>query len=159
MATNLAHYYRVIEEAISKIGLDPAEFRTKTTGRWVLKKGSVEVVIDAFSDEKQEQSFFQVLSPIMELPITNTRQFFQDLLTMNHGMIGTSFSLYKEVVWLKSARIIDGMDNVEALTIISTVGTIADNYDDVLKEKYGRSRPVGFQIPQRTVIKETKGEE
>ena len=140
---NLETYYNLVEECIGKLGVDAASCRGEKPGQWSLKKGSVNVWIDVFHLEKEGRAYFQVMSPVMKVPTQNKGGLFEELLTINDRLFGVAFTLYKETVWLKVIREVQGMDVNEAFAMITRIGNYADQYDDELKAKYPSSAPPG----------------
>ncbi len=142
---HLAHYYRIVEEAISKLGIDPATTRGPQPGQWNLKRGSASLSIDIFQIPPSGKAFFGISSPIMRAPETGTEGFYRYLLELNQGMIGVGFSLIKENVLLRSSRMLEGLDAQEAFQMISQIGLLADHFDDKLRENYPHRQPIGFR--------------
>lgn len=139
---NLDEYYRIIEESIRRLGIDPATCRGEQQGQWNLSQGSASVWIDLWHIERQGRAYYQVMSPVMQLPETGNRQaLFEELLQLNDKLFGVAFSLYKNLVWMKTIREARGMDVEEALNILTRIATYADMYDDYLIDKYGGSVP------------------
>lgn len=138
---NLKHYYRIVEECISFLGIDPAEARGKKPGQWSLVKGSATVWLDVWYDNKERKSVFQVVSPIMELPAEKLSELYAELLSLNHQLFGVAFTTHKQYIWLRAIREASGMDSREALSLLTNVGKYADKYDDYLLQKYNSSNP------------------
>lgn len=143
--TNPAHYIRIIEEAIASLGLDPATLRRQQPGQWTLQQGSAQVYIDIFQLQEKGPIYIGILSPIMDLPKSNTEGFLKELLQLNNGILGAAFSLHGQTVTIRTARVIDGLDNQEALQLISLIANAADFYDDQLQSKYPHQEPIGFK--------------
>jgi hypothetical protein len=134
---NLQDYYGIIEGCIEKLGFDAEACRTEQLGQWNLTRGSANVWIDCWHIELQGRAYYQVMSPLIEIPQENHRQMFEELLGLNDKLFGVSFTLYNGLVWLKSIREARGMDVEEAMNILARISTYADMYDDYLSNKYG----------------------
>ncbi len=149
--TDLNHYYRIAEDCIAQLGIDPATVRNEQMlGQWLLKKGSAQIIVDIWQPKDQDIAYFQAASPVMEVPAgANMSTLGEHLLTMNHSLFGPMFSIFNNIVWLKYMRNLQGLDPSEALSIISLVGNYADALDDELIEKFERQKPVGFQMSSR----------
>jgi hypothetical protein len=145
----LEAYFRIIEKAILKIGIDPEKCRNEKLGRWSIQKGSINIMIDVWMLEKEQRAYFQVVAPIMEIPKGSNSALTEELLEINHALFGAAFSIFQEVIYLKITREIEGLDVSEAYQTILRVGNYADYYDDILKEKYPHHSPVGFQTKRR----------
>lgn len=143
--SNLAHYYRIVEEAISMVGIDPATARGAQPGQWNLKCGSATVLADVYQLASDGAVVFSVTSPIMRVPETGKEGFFRKLMEINQSIIGSAFSIFKEDVFLVSSRMVNGMDSNEAYQQMLTVGKFSDFYDDQLKAMFPKRQPIGFR--------------
>lgn len=145
MQEAIQHYIRIIEEAISQLGIDPAAARQQKPVQWNLTKGSARIALDIFQPDPKAPVYFGVRSPIMQVPQGSAEDFYSQLLRMNHQMVGAAFSVFQNIVFLGEARIIDGLDSREAFAIITTVANAADYYDDLLQKEFPHKRPIGFR--------------
>lgn len=145
----LEAYFRIIEKAILKIGIDPEKCRGEKTGRWSLQKGSINIMIDVWMLEKEQRTYFQTVAPIMKIPKGSNSVLTEELLEINHALFGAAFSIFQEIIYLKTTREIEGLDVSEAYQTILRIGNYADYYDDILKGKYPHHTPVGFQTNRR----------
>lgn len=141
---DLNYYFRIVEEAIAKIGVDPHKARTKTPGEWTLTKGKVHVWISIFYKESEKSTYFQVGSPVMKVPTVNREQFALELLELNNQLFGVAFTRNKENIYIKTLREAEGLDVSEAYAMILRVGNYTDTYDDLLQKKYPNRKPIGF---------------
>jgi len=137
---NLNHFYTIIERSISNLGVDPLKCRGKNPGSWTLKKGSVQVWVDIWYIEREKRSYFQVMSPVMKIPTEKKTELFLELLQINDRLFGVAFTLYKDNVWLKHIRETENLDESEIMNTLHRVGNYADQYDDVLKQKYNAEK-------------------
>jgi hypothetical protein len=142
---NLNYYYNIIENAIAKIGLDPQVARQKRAGQWTITKGKIPVWIDVFHIEKEGRVYFQVASPVMKMPGTDNGALAQELLELNNQLFGVAFSTNKGNVFIRTIREAEGLDINEAYSMIMRVGNYADQYDDILKQKYPGWVQANFQ--------------
>lgn len=134
---DLSKYYGMVEECISRLGVDPAICRHETTaGKWSLVKGSAKVWIDVWHIENEGRAYFQVMSPVMQIPVDNRGALFQELLQINDKLFGVAFTIFNDWVWLKVIREVKGMDGDEAFAMLTRIGNYADQYDDLLINKY-----------------------
>ena len=140
----VAHYIRIVEEAIAQLGIDPAKVRTQQPGTWALTKGSAQVFAQVFVIAEEQKIYFQVNAPVMDWPESSEEALAKDLLALNYQIIGASFCLFEGKIVLKVVREAQGMDAMEALALIGRIGHYADMFDDQLKEKYPFRLPVGF---------------
>lgn len=133
----MQQYFQVVEASISKLGVDPAACRGQKEGQWSLVKGSANVWIDCWYIEREKRAYYQVMSPIMQIPASGAAELFKELLEINDKLFAVAFTIYDGWVWLKVIREADGMDADEAFALMTRVGNYADEYDDMLKAKYG----------------------
>lgn len=140
---NLTPYYEVVEEAIRQLGVDPTEAQGKEKGQWDLKKGDLSVWIDLFWSERNNDAYFQVMAPIMEIPTEESiqREFFRELLAINDMLLAVAFTIYNNWVWLKTVREADGLDANEAVRLILRVGNYGEQYKNELLNKYHGPNP------------------
>lgn len=132
-------FYDVVEEGIADLGVNPAECRGENPGQWNLKKGDTTVWVDLFYVEKEERPYYQVMSPIFNIPADEVikNQLFAELLEINDFLYGVAFTVYKDGIFIKIIREADGMDKSESLAMLLRVGNYADQYRQELSPKYG----------------------
>jgi hypothetical protein len=135
LMSELQNAYRIVEQCIENLGLDPTTVRGEKEGQWSLNKGSAKVWIDVWHIEKEDRAYFQAMSPVMQDPANNT-DLYRELLEINDKLFGVAFTLYNGWVWLKMIREVEGMDENEAFAMITRIGNYADQYDDLLIGKY-----------------------
>ncbi len=134
---NIQDYYKIVEEAITELGVDPNSCRDEQEfGAWALMRGDQEVWIDCWYLEEEDEVYFQVLAPIFETPEDLPVEFYREILEVNYSMFGVSFGIYKNMLALKVIREATGMDKEEALAMVSRVGNYASEYSPALSLKY-----------------------
>lgn len=137
---DLNNYFLMIEDIITGLGVDPALCRGQAPGQYSLMLGSARVWVDIWWIESQNRAYFQVMSPVMRLPVAERQlTYFQELLEINDKLYGVAFTVYNGWAWLKHIRETDGLDRSEAEAMIHRIGVYADQYDDYLKTKYGEA--------------------
>ncbi len=135
--TNVQDYYKIVEDAISELGVDPNSCRDDNDkGAWALMRGNQEVWIECWYIEDEDQVYFQVLAPIFETADSLPLDFYRELLEINYTLFGVSFGVYNNMLALKVIREASGMDKNEALAMISRVGNYASEYGPQLSIKY-----------------------
>jgi hypothetical protein len=143
---DITQYYTTIEQALTALNIAPATARGEQLGQWNLQHGSAQVWIDCWHIERQGRAYYQVMSPVMEIPSDNTGQLMEELLHLNDKLFGVSFSLYKGLVWMKTIRECRGMDAEEAQNILARIATYANMYDDYLIAKYAGRKPADGSV-------------
>ena len=95
----LENYYKLVETAITDLGINPAETRGPQEGQWNLKKGKFDIMIDIWEQEKH--ILFQIVAPLCDLPDDNREAFFMHLLQKNYGLSSTAYAIMNDTVFLK----------------------------------------------------------
>lgn len=95
----LTTYYKLIDDAITALGLNPEETRGGNPGQWNLKKGRFDIMVDVWEQEKQ--FLFQIVCPLCSTPDDNKDVFLQHLLQRNYGMSSVTYAMMENDVFLK----------------------------------------------------------
>lgn len=128
-------YYQLVDQAIRTLGVDPELCRGDKPGQWNMQRGSASVWIDMFDIEGQG-GYFQCMAPVSAVPQSNKEAFYTEVLELNHKLYGVGLTKYKDYVYIKAIRELEGLDVNEILATLRRVGTYADDYDDYFKNKY-----------------------
>ena len=89
----------LVENAIRKIGVDPAICKGEKVGQYSLVQGSANVWIDVLFVARENSCYFQVMSPIMILHnVTNKVGLFEELLTINDTLYNVAFTLFNQTI-------------------------------------------------------------
>ena len=132
---NINHYYQMVDNIITSLGVDPAKCKGDKEGQWNLQKGSAPVWIDVWQTP-DNYGYFQAMSPICEIPTVNTQAFFQEILEINHKLYGVGMTKYENWIYIKVIRELEGINESEMTASFNRIGFYADEYDDYLKYKY-----------------------
>lgn len=100
-----------------------------------VRRGSATVGINVLEDH----GILLVLSRIMDVPKQNREAFFRRLLELNFLVTSDgAFAVDKDrdAVYLRALRRLSGLDYEEFEDIVSTVATLADEWDDRLREAF-----------------------
>lgn len=92
-------FYKLVDAAISDLGLSPDETKGEQPGQWNLKKGKFDIMVDVWEQEKQ--FLFQVVSPLCTLPEENKEGFMLHLLQKNYGLSSLAYAIMDNSVFLK----------------------------------------------------------
>jgi len=143
---DLSVYYAMVDNCIKELGVDPEACRGQNPGQWNLKKGSADVWIDVFKRPEDYFGYYQCMAPVCPVPKANIEQFYQEILEINHTLYGVGFTKFKDWVYVKVIRELEGIDEKEMIAMMRRVGTYADDYDDHFKNKYfgGGNPPTGM---------------
>lgn len=134
---DLRIYYAMVDEVIHSFGVDPAVCRGEKPGNWKLFKGSAEVWIDIWHIEAEGRGYFQVVAPVMMVPEIHREAFYKELLELSDTMFGAAFTIDNNRAYIKAIREVEHLDITEVTATLNRVGSYADDYDDMLKTKYG----------------------
>lgn len=144
---NLDNYYKTVELAIQKIGLDPAKFRGDQAGEWTLHRGDYNIWVDVWYDDKEQVAYLQVVAPVMEIPEESQSVLFKELLQINLQLCGIAFAVHGEKVVLKGTRVAEGLDVEEAYAMIMLVSKYVGNFSPMLAKRYFNNNQPGTPPP------------
>ncbi len=137
---SLEAYAGTVEQILSEIRVDPVAARMPTEEGfgWSFKRGSA--TIEVFVSQQENVGFLQVLSPILHLPPSGLLPLYRHLLELNLGLTNATLGVHLDVVYVFSERPLEGMDAIEANSIIQLVSDYADDLDDKLASEFGGRR-------------------
>lgn len=102
---------------------------------WKFTYGSVTVYVQLTGTEDEDT--LTVWSPLLKLPVANQTALMQELLAMNCGeTLEACFGISNQEVLVLASRIMADINPGEISRLMTIVATIADDMDDVLREKY-----------------------
>ena len=133
---DLQPYYQMVENNIKKLGIDPAACRGEKEGQWNLKKGSANVWVDIWETDDGSYGYFQCVAPVVKVPEKNKKAFYEEILEINHRLYGVGMTKYGEHIFIKTIRELEGLDENEMMAMLNRIGNYADDYDDLLYNKY-----------------------
>ncbi len=133
---NLQVYYNMIDQIIREKGVDPEKCRGEKPGQWNMKRGSANVWIDVWKLEDTDYGYLQVMAPVVQIPTTNVEAFYTEILEINHKLYGVGMTKFKDWIYLKGIRELEDLSSSEANAMLNRVGVYADDYDDLLYNKY-----------------------
>lgn len=136
-APRIQNHVQTVEQILLEIGVDPARARMDTADGfgWRFQRGSA--AIEVYVTQQEDQGYLQVLAPILHLPMNNLLPLYRHLLELNLQLTTASVGVYLDVVYVFSERPLEGMDAVEANSLISLVAEYADELDDRLVNEFG----------------------
>lgn len=123
---------QLIEEVLASLGLNVEECRGEKEGQWNLRKGSFDIMVDAW--EEQGQVLFQVLCPLCALPDENKEAFYLYLLQRNHELSAIAYTVFEQNVYLKHTREANGLTKEEILNLLSKTAFYAEQSEFVPAE-------------------------
>jgi type III secretion system-like peptide-binding chaperone len=134
--TKLEESARTVEQILANIGVDPVSARMQVQAGygWNFQRGSA--LIEVYVTQ-EERGYLQVLSPILHLPQTNLLALYRRLLELNLQLTNASVGVHQDVVYVFNERPLDGLDPIEADSIIRKLAIYADELDNSLVEEFG----------------------
>jgi len=132
---DLKPYFEMVESCITDLGIDAVKCRGEQPGQWDLYKGSARVMIDVFTQDSG-WSYFQCIAPIVAIPADKKIEFFEEILEKNHQLYGVAMTKFKEWIYIKVIREIEGIDKNEMMAMVKRIGVYADELDDLYNTKY-----------------------
>lgn len=147
---DLQSFYNIAEDAIKTLGVDPETTRCEDAGQWILEREDVELYIDIWQPlehnqweyfkEDEPTPIFQVVAPVCYIPQDREARiaFMEEVLYINHHMFYGSFTLNMEegMAAIRFKRLLDGINRVEMIEPIESIGFYAENLSKFLSEKY-----------------------
>lgn len=136
-APRIQNHMQIVEQILLEIGVDPAAARMNTADGvgWRFQRGSA--AIEVYVTQQENEGFLQILAPIIHLPMTNLLPLYRYLLELNLQLTTAALGVYLDVVYVFSERELEGLDAVEANSMISRVAEYADELDDKLVNEFG----------------------
>lgn len=145
---DLKEQYKIVEESIAHLGVNPEDARCAEDGQWMLYRSELEIYIDVWLEEPNEWSYhpdahnmitFQVVCPICGLATDDKKKFFyEDLLQMNFYIQMASFVINKNENMLTCSfkRATLSLEKKEIIEVIDAVGYYADLAWKMLNQPY-----------------------
>ena len=143
----IADVRNMIASIIDRFGGDSYESRVdKNT--WRVGIGSAGGYIALIEDkDNADNSDLLVFFPLMKVPVDKAMPFFRRLLELNRGLLGkASFAVDDEnTISILAGRSIIDIDPNEMADIIIRTARMADYYDDLLLDEFGRENALSAQ--------------
>jgi hypothetical protein len=133
---SIEKYYNLVEKVISKLGVDPSTCRGEKSGQWNLVKGSASIWADVWKLEDKDYGYIQIMGPVCDIPDNKKLEFYEEVMEINHNLYSCALTKFKERIYVKSIRELDGLDETEVDAMFDRIGYYADYYDDYFKDKY-----------------------
>lgn len=142
----LNNYISLVEEAISKLGVDPAVCRTDQANKWHLHRGQAQVVLMVRKSRTHkgiEKDTVVMVSPVVVVPQDEKlkQKLYHFLLATSHQMITEAFSIAKEtngteVAYLSSTYFIEDMNSEEIAFMLDSMSYYALKFSDELRVEF-----------------------
>ena len=146
----IADVRNLISSVIDRFGGDSYESRVdKNT--WRIGVGSAGGFVALIENQENvDNSDLIVYFLVMRVPVEKAMPFYRRLLELNRGLMGkASFAVNDEnIVSIMAGRSIIDIDPNEMADIIIRTARIADYYDDVLLDEFGRENALTATAPK-----------
>ena len=127
----------LIENSIRDLKVDPVACRGQKPGQWSLLYKGATVWLDVFNFQNNpDRWYFQVMSPLVEVPDKNLESFYQNLLEINHNLYGSWISKKDQWVYVMSLREAAGLDQNEVNATMDRVAFYSSDYQGKIKFKF-----------------------
>jgi hypothetical protein len=106
------------------------------TGYTQVQRGSAVIGVNVL----EPQGVLMVFSPIMRVPIAGREAFYRKLLELSFVQTSDAafaINVHQDEVVVRNLRRLSGLDYEEFEDILTTVGEVADTWDDVLVREWG----------------------
>jgi hypothetical protein len=126
-------HYKLVDAAISDLGLNPDEVKGDQPGQWNLKKGKFDIMIDVWEQEKQ--FLFQIVAPLCALPSENKEGFLLYLLQKNYGLSSIAYAVMEDAVYLKHTTEISSLTKENIVMLMTKTAFYAEQSDFVPQDE------------------------
>lgn len=120
----LQNYYKLVDEAITELGLNPDETHGDQPGQWNLKKGKFDIMVDVWEQEKN--FLFQVVAPLCGMPDENKEAFMLHLLQKNYGLSGVAYAIMDDSVFLKYTTEANSLSKENIINVLTKTAFYAE---------------------------------
>ncbi len=138
----LQRHQRQIEDILKALELEPEDHRLATENPnlllWSIVRGSTHAEISMRWDRRKQEGWFCVTAPLVHLPELDLLGFYRRLLDLNAEIEGAALHTRQDLVYLRSARPLQGMDTLEAGDVLERVTWNAES----LKQRLASEFPV-----------------
>jgi hypothetical protein len=139
----LEKYYKTVEDAIQRVGVDPKTCRTDQANKWFLHRGAADVVIfvrESLMYNDTRRYTVVTLSPVFLMPVDMSDEMKSKLQThlleVNHKFITERFSIDENVVFLSATTFLDDVDDVSLSIIIDSQSFYAQGFAQELQATF-----------------------
>jgi hypothetical protein len=109
------------------------------SGYTLVRKGSASVGINVLEDH----GVLLFVAPVMQVPHTGKETFYRRILELSFlttSDAAFAVDAHREEVVVRALRRLSGLDYEEFEDLLETVGKVADEWDDALKQEFGQTR-------------------
>jgi hypothetical protein len=136
----LKKYYDIVETGIEMAQVKPEHCRSKTEGQWNLKRINTDIWIDLWHMEDEGKTYFQVMTPLVEIPQEKKEEFFHELLDLNYQLVGGGFVTYKNGVYLKATQDAETITPDTVFILLNRIGHYGNLFEEGLLKRYNTKK-------------------
>lgn len=139
---------QAIRKVIDDFGGD-SETQRMDDNSWVFRKGSATGFIMVHEDgQNPGNGDLLVVCEIMRVPVERETDFYRRLLELNDTLCGkAAFCVNQEdVVLLQAGRKLEGIGPSEITDLMLRTAALADRYDDVLLDEFGKEHGMDLRV-------------
>ncbi len=141
-------FYGIVEEALMSLGITPEQSRNDEEGQWTIYSEELELYIDLWSAgkerqglyyfEAEEQPILQIISPFCQAPQEKYKEFLEELLDINIGMMKANLVMREEggVVCVKYRDIVPELKKEDVVSALNCVSYYAELLSKAFFDKY-----------------------
>jgi hypothetical protein len=127
----------LVETYIKALGVDPAACRGQKPGQWAITYKGATLWIDVFNMQgSPDRWYFQVMSPLVEVPDKNQESFYQNLLEINHTLFGSWICKKDKWTYVMFLREAADLDQNEVNATFDRVAHYSSDYQGKIKFKF-----------------------
>lgn len=138
---NILEKCQIIEDGISRLGINPATCRGKNAGEWDFVRGSAKIAVGIRQSEKHPEGYFYCICSMIRIesvPHDRRYDLLRALMEENLKLVEIKFCMSKTDVLLMTNRSANGLDSVEVSSSIDNLSYHADLLDDIILNKFAR---------------------
>jgi hypothetical protein len=146
----LEKYFKTIEDAIQRMGVDPKTCRTDERNKWFLHRGSADVVVfmrESMMYNDTRRYTVVILSPIFmirpDMSEDLRHKLNLHLLEVNHKFITERFSIDQNVVFISCTAFMDDITDSSLAVILDSQSFYAQAFAQDLAKNFGPAEVEG----------------
>jgi hypothetical protein len=137
-------YFKTIEDAIQRMGVDPKTCRTDEQNKWFLHRGTADVVVfmrESMMYNDTRRYTVVILSPIFLIRPDMSEELRNKLnlhlLEVNHKFITERFSIDQDVVFISCTAFMDDITDSSLAVILDSQSFYAQAFAQDLQKNFG----------------------
>lgn len=137
---DIQKFYDIVEQGFVMAGVKPEQCRSKTEGQWNLKRLHTDLWVDLWHMAEEGKTYFQIMTPLVQIPEENKEQFLQELLDLNYQLVAAWFVTYKNGVYIKVTKDADTITPEEVFILLNRIGHYGSIFEEGLMKRFNVSK-------------------